>query len=138
MSESNKEITRRVNNEVWNQGNLNLIDELVSSDFVNHSPPPGLPTDREGFKQFVMLYRTAFPDVNINIEDIIAEGDRVMIRWTATGTHKGKLMDIEPTNKYVTVTGMSENRISGGKVVEQWNEFDDMGMLQQIGAIPQP
>jgi steroid delta-isomerase-like uncharacterized protein len=138
MSNSIKEITRRLNKEVWNQGKLSTIDELVSSDFVNHSPAPGLPADREGFKQFVMMYRNAFPDVKITIEDIVAEGDRVMIRWSATGTHKGEIMGVEPTNKEVDVTGMSENRISNGKVVEQWNEFDVMGMMQQIGAIPQP
>jgi steroid delta-isomerase-like uncharacterized protein len=137
MPESNKQLSRRVNDEVWNEGKINLIDELVSADFVNHSAPPGLPADREGFKQFVGMYRAAFPDVQITIEDILAEGDRVMTRWSATGTHKGKLLGIPPTNKKVTVTGMSENRISGGKIVEQWNEFDDLGMLQQIGAIPQ-
>ena len=138
MSESNKELSLRVNNEVWNEGKINLIDELVSADFVNHSAPPGLPTDREGFKQFVGMYRAAFPDVQITIEDILAEGDRVMTRWSATGTHQGELMGIPASGKHVTVTGMSENRISGGKIVEQWNEFDDLGMMQQIGAIPQP
>ena len=103
---------------------------------MNHSAPTGLPADRDGFKQFVAMYRVAFPDVHITIEDILAEGDRVMTRWSATGTHKGELLGIAPTEKKVTVTGMSENRISGGKVVEQWNEFDDLGMLQQIGAMP--
>lgn len=136
MSEANKNISHRVNEQVWNEGKLNLIDDLVSSDFVNHSAPPGLPADRDGFKQLVAIYRVAFPDVHITIEDILAEGDRVMTRWSATGTHKGELLGIAPTEKKVTVTGMSENRISGGKVVEQWNEFDDLGMLQQIGAMP--
>jgi steroid delta-isomerase-like uncharacterized protein len=138
MSSQNKEVSNQLTYEVWNSGNIDLIDEILSDDFVFHRAPPGLSNDREGFKQFVAMYRNAFPDVKFEVQSIIVEGDAVMSRWKASGTHTGEMMGIPPTGKKVTVTGMTENRIEAGKITTQWNEFDDLGMLQQVGAMPPP
>ena len=138
MSEENKSISRRVQEEAFNQGNLAVIDELVAADYVDHDLPPGFPDGPEGYKQLVAMYRAAFPDVQMTIEDVIADGDKVALRWTATGTHQGELMGIPPTNKQVTVTGMDINRLAGGKIAEHWGNFDQMGMMQQLGVIPSP
>jgi steroid delta-isomerase-like uncharacterized protein len=135
-TEENKVIERRFTEEVWNRGNLAVVDELMSADYNSHDPtmPPG----SAGFKQFVLMYRSAFPDVHLTIEDQMAEGDKVVSRWTARGTHQGELMGIAPTGKQVTVTGMNIERIVGGKLVEGWSNYDTLGMLQQLGVIPAP
>ncbi len=138
MSEANKALIRRFFEEVWNDKNLEAIDELVAADSVDHALPPGLPQGREGAKAFTGMYLSAFPDTKMTIEDIITEGDKVVTRWRATGTHTGELMGIPATGKQVTVTGLDINRYSNGKIVEHWGEFDQMGMMQQLGVIPAP
>lgn len=94
-----------------------------------------MPAGREGFKQFVLMYRSAFPDMHITIEDQIAEGDKVVSRWTARGTHQGELMGIPPTGKQATVTGINIERFANGKFVEEWSNFDALGLLQQLGVV---
>ncbi len=138
MSEENKEVIRRFFEEVWNKKNLAAIDELVAADQVDHELPPGLPPGREGAKAFISMYLGAFPDLEMTIEDMLAEGDKVSTRWSATGTHSGDLMGIPATGKQVTVTGLDINRVSGGKSVEHWGQFDQMGMMQQLGLVPGP
>ncbi len=138
MSAENKALSRRTIEEIYNKGNLSIINEIYATDFINHSAPPGLTPDREGYKQFASMYRSAFPDLQMTVEDQIAEGDKVTTRWTATGTHKGELMGIAPTGKQVTVTGIAISRYAGGKLVEAWNEFDQANMLQQLGVLPPP
>jgi steroid delta-isomerase-like uncharacterized protein len=138
-TEQNKASARRGFEEIWNQGNLAVVDELTSPDYAGHFFLPGMASGVEGFKQFVMLYRSAFPDVHFTVDDIVAEGDRVATRWTATGTHTGQLMNIPPTGKKVTVTGMTLTRYNAeGKGVEGWANFDQLGMLQQLGVVPAP
>ncbi len=134
--EENKALSHRILDELWNKGNLGLIDELYPPDYVNHSAPPGIPPDREGLKQFVTMYRHAFPDVQMTVEDQIAEGDKVVARFTTRATHTGELMGIAPTHKQVTVTGIVIGRYVDGKPVETWAEFDQLSMLQQLGVIP--
>jgi steroid delta-isomerase-like uncharacterized protein len=138
MSEQNKALARRAIEEVWNQGKLAVIDELTAANAMFHDPsvPGGKFTGPEGVKQFVQIYRGAFPDVRLTINDQIAEGDKVVTRWTATGTHKGELMGIAPTNKPATVTGVDIDRYQDGKVVEAWASYDMLGMLQQLGVVP--
>lgn len=138
MSEQYKALARRAIEEVWNQGKLNVVDELTASTAIFHDAnvPGGKFTGPEGFKQFVQIYRNAFPDVRLTINDQIAEGDKVVTRWTATGTHKGQLMAIAPTNKHTTVTGINIDRYQSGKVVEAWASYDMFGMLQQLGVVP--
>jgi steroid delta-isomerase-like uncharacterized protein len=138
MSDQNKALARRAIEEVFNQGKLNVIDELVASNATFHDAnvPGGKFTGPEGMKQFVQIYRTAFPDIHITIEDQVAEGDKVVTRWTGRGTHKGDLMGIKPTNKQATVTGTDVERYQNGKVVESWASYDMLGMLQQLGVVP--
>ena len=138
MSDQNKALARRNVEEIWNQGNLSVIDELVAPNATFHDPsvPGGKFTGPEGFKQFVQIYRGACPDVRLTIEDLIAEGDKVVSRWTAIGTHKGELMGIAPTGKRVTVTGCDIAQYQNGKVVEGWASYDMLGMLQQLGVVP--
>ncbi len=118
-----------------NERNLALIDELAAPDYVYHAaanPVPG----REAFKQLTSLFLTAFPDIRITIDDQIAEGDKVVTRWTMRGTHQGQFMGITPTGKPVTITGLILSRISGGKLMEAWDRFDTLHFMQQLGAIP--
>jgi steroid delta-isomerase-like uncharacterized protein len=136
MAADNKAIVRRYIQEAFNGGNLGIVDELIASNFVDHAGTPGLAPGREGQKQFVAMYRSAFPDLRTTIEDMVAEGDRVVTRWTARGTHSGPLMNIPATGKQVTITGITINQVSGGTIVAGWNNFDQLGMLQQLGVIP--
>jgi steroid delta-isomerase-like uncharacterized protein len=136
-TEDNKALVRRFHAEIWSQGNLTVVDELCAPNFIYHTPS-GPIQGLEGFKQYVTMYRTAFPDLYIPIDDMIAEADKVVTRWTARGTHKGDLMGIPPTGKQVTIPGILIGRFEGGKFVEGWIEFDALGMMQQLGVIPAP
>ena len=138
-AEEYKRISRRVVEEAFAEGNVDVIDELVAEDFVNHdtSAPPGLPPGREGLKELVRFYQTAFPDAQVVVDDQIAEGDRVVTRYTARGTHQGDFAGLPPTGRQITSSGISIDRIEGGKIVESWNEFNQLGLLQQLGAIPE-
>ena len=135
-TEENKENARRAVEEVMNKGNLSLANELIATDYAGHSP--GLPDFKgpEGFRQYMTMMRTAFPDIHLTIEDTVAEGDKVVMRYTGRGTHKGDLMGIAPTGKQITITGMVISRHVGGKQVEAWVAMDQLGMMQQLGVIP--
>lgn len=137
MIETNKAISRRIVDELFNEGRLEATDEIVTPDFIGHdsaSPEPIL--GPEGLKRNVEGYRTAFPDVQLSIDDEIAEGDRVVTRWTARGTHQAELLGIPATGKQATVTGMTIDRIVEGRIVESWTNWDTLGLLQQLGALP--
>lgn len=139
MSEQNKTLVCRAVEEVWNQGNYAVVDELVASDLVVHaSTPAGEIHGPEGVKQFYASLREAFPDIHFTIEDQIAEGDRVVTRWTARATHTGEFQGIPPTGKQGRLTGIDIDRIANGKVVECWPNADELGLLQQLGVIPTP
>lgn len=137
MSEQNKGLVRRAVEEVWNLGNYAVVDELVASDIVIHASTPDAEVHGpEGVKQFYTALRKAFPDIHFAIEDQIAEGDRVVTRWTARGTHRGEFNGIPPTGKRGAITGIDIDRIAGGKVVECWPQVDELSLLQQLGVIP--
>ena len=137
MSETNKAIVRRYAEEVISRGNLAVIDELCAADYTSN--PPGFPpTDREGDKQLVQMFRTAFPDLRKTIEDLVAEGDKVVERARYQGTHQGEFQGIPPTGKKVNITGMHVFNIKDGKIVETWGVVDQLGMLQQLGVVPTP
>lgn len=121
-----------------NTGKLDEADALMASDYIYRSP--GMPEMRgpEGFKQLVSMFRTAFPDLNMVIDDMLADGDKVAFRWTGTGTHQGDLMGIPPTGKRVTTTGLVISRFAGDKVVEDYEIIDTLGMMQQLGVVPAP
>jgi steroid delta-isomerase-like uncharacterized protein len=138
MSEENKALARRWAEEVMNQRNLDAVDEIYASDFVGHDPT--MPEDVrgvEGIREFYGMYQSAFPDAEIAIEDQVAEGDKVVSRWTGRGTHQGELMGVPPSGNRVEVTGITISRTERGKVVEEWNNYDALGMMQQIGAVPE-
>lgn len=136
MLNENKRLSNLINEDIISQGNLALADEILSSDYVDHNAAPGIGTGIAGFKQGVEMYRSAYPDLKIKVDDMIAEGDRVVTRWTATGTHSGELMGIPPTGRKVEVTGISIDRIEKGKVTEHWDVFDQFGMIHQLGVVP--
>lgn len=131
IPEENKEIVRRLN-AIW-QGELEIVDELVAENYVNHNPiVPDAPPGPEGFKQNVSALRTAFPDIDFTLEDIIAEDDKVVLRAVGHGTHDDELMEVEPTGREVELSGIVIFRIEDGQIVERWAQFDTMGMLRQI------
>ena len=134
-AEENKALDRRYVEKVLNNGNIDAIDEIMAPEYVGHvagSPP----SNREGDKQFIGKLHAAFPDIHFTLEDQIAEGDTVVHRLTARGTHQGEFNGIPPTGKQATVTAININRFAGGKVVEAWGVIDLLGLMQQLGVVP--
>jgi len=138
MSEGNKFVIRRSFEELWNKGNLSLADELYTPNYEHHdASSPDFGRGPESEKKRAALYRTAFPDLQLTIEDIIAEGQTVVARWSCRGTHKGDLSGIAPTGKQVTISGVSSARFTNGKMVEGWVNWDALGLMQQLGVVPE-
>ena len=136
-AKESKAIVHRLHEEVFRKGNLGLVDELVAADFVLHGPDGDQGRD-EHFKQAVPAFRAAFPDLTFTFAEHIAEGDTVATRFTMHGTHKGPFMDIPATGKEISITGMVFERVENGKVVEGWVNRDRLGMLRQLGVVPEP
>ena len=137
-TEQNKALVRQLVEEVFNRGNVSRVDEFMAPDFVDHEGVPGYPPTREGFKQSIPMLRSGMPDFNATIDDVVAEGDRVVIRMTFRGTQTGEFMGMPPTGKSISVGVIDIFRIAGGKVVEHWGLMDSMAMMQQLGAMPAP
>lgn len=135
MSADNKALVRRTIDEAFNKGNLAVVDELAAPNYVFHEPTAGDEKGPDGLKQMITMHRNAFPDLRIAIDDQISEGDRVVTRWTARGTHKGELMGIAPSGQQITVTGITISRLANGKCVEEWENYDALGMMRQIGGL---
>ena len=136
MSEQNKTAVRRLFDEVWNKGNQVVVDELLAQNYTHHDPStPDLGQGPQSEKRRVTLYRNAFPDLRFTIEDLIAEGDRVVARYTARGTHKGNLNEIAATGKQINVTGVTTCRFENGKITEGFVNWDALGMMQQLGVV---
>lgn len=139
MSERNKLVSRTLVEEVWNRGNFALADGLVSPDFRGHSSSPETDTRGvEGYRGYHRTLRAAFPDLRYTIEDQIAEGDMVVTRWTARGTHRGDYAGIPATSRSGTISGVTTDRIVDGKSIECWTSLDELGLLQQLGVVPRP
>lgn len=136
--EANKAVIGRFFEDIFNQGHLDVADEIVAANYVNHNPAPGETPGVAGLKQFVTTLRTAFPNLHFTIDDLIAEADKVTTRWTVTGTHQEEFAGIPATGKPVTVTAINIHRIVDGKVQEGWLNWDALGMMQQLGVIPAP
>lgn len=134
-TEDNKALARRFYEEVFNKGNLAAVDELCTANYLYHDPSISV-QGPEAFKQFASMWLTAFPDQQTTIEDLIAEGDTVVVRNTLRATHKGELMGIPPTGKQVTVSAITITRVVNGKAEETWGNADALGMLQQLGVVP--
>jgi predicted ester cyclase len=141
MSEQeNKAVVRREMEELFNHtGNLDTVEEIIHPDYVSYEPTSGETRGIEGAKQFAATYREAFPDLTCTIEDMVAEGDKVVVRFRARGTHEG---ETEPfgraTGEQMEITGITIKRVSEGKIVEAWTNFDALGMMQQLGHLPSP
>jgi steroid delta-isomerase-like uncharacterized protein len=136
---SHSDTSRRLLEEAFSQGNLSVVDELADENLINHDPADGGEySGREAAKQQIKMYRAAFPDLVVTIDDIFESGDRVAMRWTARGTHRGELMGLAPTGTQTTTTGITIDRYADGKVVESWTNWDTLGLMRQLGAAPGP
>jgi steroid delta-isomerase-like uncharacterized protein len=133
----NIDIVNRYNDRVWKEGDLDAIDELLAEDWEHGSPPPGMPSTREGLKQFAGMMHQAIPDMRMTIDDTVAEDDKVVQRWTARGTHKGQFFGASPTGNSVEFSGISIYRLRDGKIVKDWTIPNMLPLLQQIGATPE-
>jgi steroid delta-isomerase-like uncharacterized protein len=136
MSEQNKVLVRKFYEEVINNKNVDAFDELCSPDFVDHTAAPGQAPGLQGMKDGFAIFHRAFPDQRVNIEEIVAERDIVVTRFSVTAMHKGEIMGAPPTGKYVTFHAIDVFRIRGGKVAEAWHQGDDLMVLMQLGARP--
>lgn len=137
MSAQNQAIAHRLIEEIWNNRRLEVVDELLASTFTNHDPnTPDLGTGPEMYKKLVNLYVTAFPDLRFKIEETVSDDDKVVIRWKSSGTHKGDLRGIAATNKAMTVEGVTIIHIANGKISDHHASWDALGMMQQLGIVP--
>jgi steroid delta-isomerase-like uncharacterized protein len=137
MAADNKELTARFFDEVCNARKLDVTNEIFTKDHVYHDPSsPWVGPGPEGMKQLVSAYHGGFPDAHWSVEEMFAVGDRVITRWTGGGTHQGTLSGIGPTGKPVKVAGVWIHKYANGKIVESWNVWDTLGMLQQLGVVP--
>jgi steroid delta-isomerase-like uncharacterized protein len=135
MTDVNKDVVARFYEQLWNRGNLDAADELVATDYVRHDLRPGeAPPGPNGQKAVAAKFRAAFPDVHLELEALVAEGDLVAARWTMTGTHTGAWGDVSPTGRSVRFCGVNFFRIADGKIAEIWNLRDDLGLREQLGV----
>ena len=138
-AEENKAVVRREMEELFNHtGNLDVADEIIDPNYASYEPTSGETRGIDGAKQFAATYREAFPDLQNTIEDMVAEGDKVVVRFRARGTHQGETEAFgPPTGKQMEITGITIKRLSEGKIVEAWTNFDALGMMQQLGLLPE-
>ena len=137
-AEENKELVRRyfqAIDEGCEAGNAEIVDDFLAPDFVEHNPFPGIPPTRDGWKQAFMAFVNGAPGYHI-VDDLVAEGDKVVGRITAYGKHTGELFGIPETGRDIRVSGIAIWRIQDGKIVEHWHETDQMGLMQQLGVVP--
>ena len=137
MSSANETLVYRFFEEFCNQRRGAVADELIAEDYVSHGPQAPPAEGPDGVRERVGLYQESV-DGHWNVEEIVSAGDRVVARWTGTGTHRGELMGIEPTGLPISVEAISVFRIANGKIAEEWTVWDALGLLQQVGAVPAP
>ena len=137
-TEDNKATVRRYLEEAWNQKNLSILDQLTASDYARYVSGQATPLNREGQKQRIASFHRGLPDVRLTLEDMIAEGDRVVFRIRIDGTHQATLMGIPATGKQVSISAIDIARLADGRIVEHWGQMDTLGLLQQLGAISMP
>ena len=135
-AEENKATVRQFYEEVLNKGNIALIDKISAANYVDHTAQPGTPPGVAGEKLWFEMLRRAFPDGHTTIDDIVAEGDKVVVRATMTGTHKAEFLGIPATGKKIKVSGIDMTRFVNGKSAEHWGQWDTLGMMQQVGVVP--
>lgn len=138
MSEQYKAAARNLIEKGLNQKDLTALDEYFSPGLTDHALPPGLPAGLEGRKMFASALLAAFPDLQVHIEDLVAESDKLVTHYSVRGTHNGELMGIPRTGKQISISGIAIDRFEDGQSIEHWELFDQMGMMQQLGVIPTP
>jgi steroid delta-isomerase-like uncharacterized protein len=137
-TEQNKEIVRDYIDRLFTKGDLTAVDDYLAGDYVDHDPPFGTPGGREGMRGAAAMFREAFPDWHAEVGHLIAEGDLVCERFTASGVQRGAVMGVPPTGNTVTLPGIQIFRISGGKIAERWGQLDELGLLRQLGLVSGP
>ncbi len=136
---TNRKIAERLAEDVFSKGKMDVFDEIFSESYVMHNMPvPDIPGTKEGFRKLVLATRQAFPDVQVHIDDIVAEGDYAVFHDHVDATSKGDFLGVPPNGKHIAWTEIHFLRIIGGKIVEHWTNFDQFGILMQLGAIPMP
>ena len=135
--EHNLKLHERWGEEVANKGNVDVLDELLADNFVDHDPAPDQGPGIEGMKDFFRSFRSSFPDLHVEVEEQFATDDHFAMRYTARGTHKGEFMGVAPTGKSFEVAALQISRIENGKVVERWGSTDQLGILKQLGILDQ-
>ena len=139
MSDQNKTVVRRLFDELWNKGNLLVADEIIAPTYLHHdASTPDLGRGPESEKKRVNLYRTAFGDFRLNIEGLFADGETIVARWSCRGVHKGDLNGIAPTGNQFAITGVTICRFDHGKIVEGFVNWDALGLMRQLGVVPEP
>jgi steroid delta-isomerase-like uncharacterized protein len=134
---TNQEIVQRYAEVAWSSGgDLAELDDLLASDFRDHSQPEGLPPGPEGHRQYLQQFRSAFSDMHNEAEDILVDEDKVAVRWSVRGTHSGDLMGIAATGRSISLTGITIYRLENGKIAESWAESNQLGLMQQLGVVP--
>jgi steroid delta-isomerase-like uncharacterized protein len=134
--DANKQVARRLIEDVWDRADLTSLADLLAPDVVFHEPISQELRGREELGQFISAYRMAFPDMRFAIEEQIAEGDLVVTRWIARGSHQGQFRQVPPTGNAVQIRGTSTQRFADGKIIEDWTDWDALGLMQQLGVIP--
>lgn len=135
-TEEHKAVIRHYIEEAWNKGNVGIIDELMAAQYARYMGVGAPPLNREGQKQRILGFRRAFPDLRLEVEDMVADDEKVSFRLVLRGTHQGEFLRVPPTGKIIQVGAVDIARFAGGKIVEQWGQTDLLGLMQQIGAIP--
>ena len=135
-TEQLKSAARNFVEQGLNKQDWAVLESYFSADLVDHALPPMLPPGREGRKMFAGAFFSAFPDIHVHIDDLLAEKDRTVLRWSAHGTHRGELMGIPATGKSVNISGIAIDRFENGQSVEHWEVIDQMGLMQQLGVVP--
>jgi steroid delta-isomerase-like uncharacterized protein len=136
--QDNKAVIRQYLEEAWNLKNLGILDQLTASNYSRYISGQASPLDREGQKQRIASFHQGLPDVHLTLEDMVAEGDKVVFRINLHGTHTGTLLGVPPTGKQVTISAIDIARLADGKIVEHWGQMDTLGLLQQLGATSTP
>jgi steroid delta-isomerase-like uncharacterized protein len=134
---TNKELVESFIQELFTDGDLSAVDRYLAPSFVNHDPPfPGAPAGADGMRQAAAMFRAALPDWHSEVHQMVAEGDVVVERFTASGTHRSELMGVAATGKTISLPGINIFRLEDGKIVERWGQLDEVGMLRQLGLVP--
>ncbi|HZC99066.1 MAG TPA: ester cyclase [Actinomycetes bacterium] len=136
--EGNKKVIRAYVDTIFNQKQVDLADELVAPDYLDHAALPGQAPGLQGAKQKWAMYLAGIPDLRVTIEELVAEADKVAVRRFYEGTHRGELLGVPPTGKHVRIGGISIFRLAGGKIAEQWEQLDRLALMQQLGVLPTP